>query len=120
VRVPIGTTSIRLSKDNHDPWGMCTTSVVYKTIITVVLMVMSGMDPHMISGTWDGSWLSLWFGCVIVGLLVCGSVAVRLYDAIKVVTIEKISLLSCLLDGLRHTLLPLISSCQIESRLPCY
>jgi hypothetical protein len=24
-----------------------------KTVITVVLTVMSGMDPHMISGTWD-------------------------------------------------------------------
>jgi hypothetical protein len=25
-----------------------------KTIITVVLIVMSGMEPHMIIGTWDG------------------------------------------------------------------
>jgi hypothetical protein len=38
-------------KDDHDSWGMCTTSVECKTIITVVLTVMSGMDPHMISGT---------------------------------------------------------------------
>jgi hypothetical protein len=38
-------------KDNHDSWGMCTTSTEFKTIITVVLTVMSGMDPHMISGT---------------------------------------------------------------------
>jgi hypothetical protein len=38
-------------KDDHDSWGMCTTSVECKTIITVMLMVMSGMDPHMISGT---------------------------------------------------------------------
>jgi hypothetical protein len=30
---------------------MCTTSTECKTIITVVLTVMSGMDPHMISGT---------------------------------------------------------------------
>jgi hypothetical protein len=30
---------------------MCTTSAECKTIITAVLMVMSGMDPHMISGT---------------------------------------------------------------------
>jgi hypothetical protein len=30
---------------------MCTTSVECKTVITVVLTVMSGMDPHMISGT---------------------------------------------------------------------
>jgi hypothetical protein len=47
--------SIRLSKDNHDSWVTCTTSIECKTIITVVLMVMSGMDPHMISGKpWDG------------------------------------------------------------------
>jgi hypothetical protein len=44
--------SIRLSEDNHDSWGMCTTSIECKTIITAVLTVMSGMDPHMISGTW--------------------------------------------------------------------
>jgi hypothetical protein len=30
-------------------WGMCTTSAECKTIITVVLMVKSSMDPHMIS-----------------------------------------------------------------------
>jgi hypothetical protein len=38
-------------KDDRDSWRMCTTSAECKTIITVVLMVMSGMDPHMISGT---------------------------------------------------------------------
>jgi hypothetical protein len=38
-------------KDDYDSWGMCTTSVDCKTIITAVLTVMSGMDPHMISGT---------------------------------------------------------------------
>jgi hypothetical protein len=38
-------------KDDHNSWGMCTTSTKCKTVITVVLMVMSGMDPHMISGT---------------------------------------------------------------------
>jgi hypothetical protein len=38
-------------KDDHDSWRMCTTSIECKTIITVVLTVMSGMDPHMISGT---------------------------------------------------------------------
>jgi hypothetical protein len=58
VRVLIGTMSIRLSKDNHDSWGTCTTAAECKTVITVVLMVMSDMDPHMISGTWDGFWLS--------------------------------------------------------------
>jgi hypothetical protein len=38
-------------KDDHDSWGMCTTSAECKTIITAVLTVMSGMDPRMISGT---------------------------------------------------------------------
>jgi hypothetical protein len=38
-------------KDDHDSWGMCTTSAECKTVITVVLTVLSGMDPHMISGT---------------------------------------------------------------------
>jgi hypothetical protein len=41
-------------KDDHDSWGMCTTSVECKTIITVMLTVMSSMDPHMISGTQVG------------------------------------------------------------------
>jgi hypothetical protein len=30
---------------------MCTTSAECKTVITVVLIIISGMDPHMISGT---------------------------------------------------------------------
>jgi hypothetical protein len=38
-------------KDDRDSWGMCTTSVECKTVITAVLTVMSGMDPHMISRT---------------------------------------------------------------------
>jgi hypothetical protein len=38
-------------KDDCDSWGTCTTSAVCKIIITVVLMVMSGMNPHMISRT---------------------------------------------------------------------
>jgi hypothetical protein len=46
--------SIRLSEDNHDSWGTCTTSAECKTVITAVLTVMSDMDPHMISGTWVG------------------------------------------------------------------
>jgi hypothetical protein len=37
--------------DDCDSWRMCTTSAECKTVITVVLTVMSGMDPHMISGT---------------------------------------------------------------------
>jgi hypothetical protein len=38
------------SKDDHDSWGMCTTFAKCKTVITTMLMVMSDMDPHMISG----------------------------------------------------------------------
>jgi hypothetical protein len=38
-------------KDGRDSWGTCTTSAEYKIVITAVLTVMSGMDPHMISGT---------------------------------------------------------------------
>jgi hypothetical protein len=37
-------------KDDHDLWGTCTTSTECKTVIIAVLMVMSGIDPHMISG----------------------------------------------------------------------
>jgi hypothetical protein len=37
------------SKNDHDSWGTCTTSAEYKTVITAVLIVMSSMDPHMIS-----------------------------------------------------------------------
>jgi hypothetical protein len=39
------------TKDDRDSWETCTTSAEYKTVITVVLTVMSSMDPHMISGT---------------------------------------------------------------------
>jgi hypothetical protein len=41
-------------QDDRDSWGMCTTSVECKTVITVVLTVMCDMDPHMISGTQVG------------------------------------------------------------------
>jgi hypothetical protein len=59
--------SIQLSKDNHDSWEMCTTSVECKTIITVVLM--SGMDPHMISGNLGCVFVKSWLGCVKVGFI---------------------------------------------------
>ena len=66
---------------------MCTTSVECKTVITAVLTVMSGMDPHMIS--WNLRWvwlvLSKW---VFLG---CGSVMVRLHDAIEFVIFEEMS-----------------------------
>jgi hypothetical protein len=90
--------SIQLSKDNHDSWGMCTTSVECKTVITVVLTVTSGMDPHMISVNLGWVWLSLGLGCVEAGLLDCRSVMVRLRDAIEIVTLEEMSLIPCLLD----------------------
>jgi hypothetical protein len=38
-------------KDDHNSWGMCTTSTECKTVIIAMLTVMSSMDPHMISGT---------------------------------------------------------------------
>jgi hypothetical protein len=46
---------------------MCTTSSECKTVITDVLKVLSGLDLHMISETWDGFWLSFWLGRVEVG-----------------------------------------------------
>jgi hypothetical protein len=57
VRVHVGTMSIWLSEDNDDSWVKCTTSAECKTVITVVLIVMSGMDPHMIS--WNMRWVWL-------------------------------------------------------------
>jgi hypothetical protein len=66
---------------------MCTTSVECKTVITAVLTVMSGMDPHMIS--WNLRWvwlvLSKWVS------LGCGSVTVRLREEIEVVSFEEMS-----------------------------
>jgi hypothetical protein len=67
--VLVGTTHIRLFKDNHDSWGTCTTSIDCKTVITVMLMVMSGMDPHMISGNLGWVFVKSWLGCVKVGFI---------------------------------------------------
>jgi hypothetical protein len=69
VRVLFGTKSIRLFKDNHDSWGMCTTFTEYKTVITVVLTVMSSMDPHMISGNLRWVFVKSWLSCVEVGFI---------------------------------------------------
>jgi hypothetical protein len=93
--VLIGTTSIRLFKDNHDSWGTCTTYAKCKTIITAALMVISGMDPHMISGNMRWVMVKSWvgLGCVKEGLLGCDSVMVRLRDAIEIVIFEQMSLL---------------------------
>ena len=41
-------------RDDRNSWGMYTTSAGCKTVITAMLTVMSGMDPHMISGTQVG------------------------------------------------------------------
>jgi hypothetical protein len=48
---------------------MRTTSIECKIVITVVLTVMSGMYPHMISETWDGFCLNLWLGYVEMGFI---------------------------------------------------
>jgi hypothetical protein len=67
--VLIGTMSIRLSKDNHDSWGTCTTYAECRTIIITVLMVMSGMGPHMISGNLGWIFVKSWLGCVQMGFI---------------------------------------------------
>jgi hypothetical protein len=68
---------------------MCTTSAECKTVITAVLTIMCGMNPHMIS--WNLRWvwlvLSKWVS------LGCGSVTVRLRDAIEFVMFAEMSTL---------------------------
>jgi hypothetical protein len=61
--------SIRLSKDNHDLWVTCTTSAECKIVITVVLTVMIGMDPHMISGNLGWVMVKSWVGFIEVGFI---------------------------------------------------
>jgi hypothetical protein len=48
---------------------MCTTSAECKTIIIVMLTVMSGIDPHMISGNLGWVFVMSWLGCVEVGFI---------------------------------------------------
>jgi hypothetical protein len=48
---------------------------------------MSGIDPHMISGS-SGFGL-VWLGCRSGCLLSCGSITLRLRDAIKVRTLRR-------------------------------
>jgi hypothetical protein len=48
---------------------MCTTSVKCKIVITVVLTVMSVIDPHMISGNLRYVFVKSWLGCVEVGFI---------------------------------------------------
>jgi hypothetical protein len=64
---------------------MCTTSAEYKTVMTAVLMVMSGMDPHMIS--WNLRWVSLVLSKWVS--LGCESVMMRLHDAIEVISLRR-------------------------------
>jgi hypothetical protein len=42
------------TKDNHESWGMCTTSIKCKTVMIVMLTVMSSIEPHTIRETWVG------------------------------------------------------------------
>jgi hypothetical protein len=88
-------------------------------LLTVVLIVMSGMNPHMISGNLGWVLFKSWVGLCRSGLLDCWSVMARRCDAIEVVTFEEMSLLPCLLYCSRHRLSPLLSTCQIETSLPC-
>jgi hypothetical protein len=67
--VLVSTMSIWLSKDNHNLWGMCTTFVECKTVIIVVLTVMNGINPHMISGDLGLVFAKSWRGCVEVGFI---------------------------------------------------
>jgi hypothetical protein len=57
------------SKDDHDSWGMCTTSTEHHTVTIVMLTVMSDMDPHMISGTWVG--LGRFWSVLLVRSILC-------------------------------------------------
>jgi hypothetical protein len=55
------------SKNDHDSWGICTTSAESQTVMTVVLTIMSGIDPHMISGTWvELVWLGQFWSVLLV------------------------------------------------------
>jgi hypothetical protein len=52
-------------------------------------MVMSGMDPHIICGTWDGFLLSLGWVVSKWVLLGSGSVTVKLCDAIEASSLRR-------------------------------
>jgi hypothetical protein len=57
------------AKDNRDLWGTCTTFVECKTILTDVLTITSGMDPHMISENLGWILVKSWLDCVEVGFI---------------------------------------------------
>jgi hypothetical protein len=80
--------SIRLSEDNHDSWVTCIASAECKIVITVMLTVMSGMDPHMISENPEFGWVGL-VGLSKWIILGCGSVTVRLHFAIEDRTLRR-------------------------------
>jgi hypothetical protein len=46
---------------------MCTTYVECRIVLIVVLMLMSAMDPRMISWNLGSSWVTSWVGFVEVG-----------------------------------------------------
>jgi hypothetical protein len=69
VRVFLSSNGYLAAKDNLDPWGMCTASTECKTVITDVLTVMSGMDPHMISANLGWVLVKSWLCCVEVGFI---------------------------------------------------
>jgi hypothetical protein len=48
---------------------MCITSAESKTVITAVLTVMSGKDPHMISGNLGWVFVKSRMGCVEVDFI---------------------------------------------------
>jgi hypothetical protein len=59
-------------KDDDNSWGMCTISAESQIVMTIVLTVMSGMDPHMISGTWVGLvWLGQFWSVLLVRSILC-------------------------------------------------
>jgi hypothetical protein len=60
-----------------------------KTVITAVLTVMSGLDPHMISG--NLGWVLLSLGWVVSKwvLLGCVPVTMRLHDANEVSSLRR-------------------------------
>jgi hypothetical protein len=81
-----------VSKDDHESWGTCTTSTECETVITAVLMVMSGMGPHMIIRNlgWDFGQVLRW----VVSkwdFLGCGLVTEIHRGTIRIVTFEEMS-----------------------------
>jgi hypothetical protein len=71
------------SKNDHDSWGICTTSAESQTVMTVMLTIISGIDPHMVSGTWvELVWLGQFWSVLLVRSILhsglCGVIDVPL------------------------------------------